>query len=271
MAKSKEWLDKVDKMLDDLASETDKVKQSQMYKNWLDCCAKFWHYSYGNQLLILWQMPEATRVAGYLKWQRMKRQVRKGERGISILAPGLKKIEADEEKKEIKVIQYFFPVSVFDISQTDGEPLPELDIRLSGNSYVEQFKRLVKFAESENIKVGLESLRYGQYGSSSNGSVMLSDTESVNTNLATLIHEVAHEFLHWNGERSTRQRMETEAESVSYVVLSYLGIECKAPVYLAGVGTDKKMLAASLDSIASAAKRIIIGIESQVEVKSEIA
>ncbi|MBU0599117.1 ArdC family protein, partial [Patescibacteria group bacterium] len=109
MAKSREWLDKVDEFVSDLAGEIDAVKASEAYRKHLDVMSTFWHYSFSNQMLLALQYPEATMVAGFRQWKKKGRWVRKGERAIHILAPGIKKVE-DGEGDEDRIIQYFFTV-----------------------------------------------------------------------------------------------------------------------------------------------------------------
>jgi hypothetical protein len=101
------------------------VKNSYEFKAWLACLAKFHQYSWRNRMLILLQNPDATRVRGYKQWQAMGRQVRKGEKAIRIVRPNPKKI-TPEDGSEPYYITYFTTANVFDVSQTDGDPLPTI-------------------------------------------------------------------------------------------------------------------------------------------------
>jgi hypothetical protein len=272
MAKSTEWIKKVESQVEKLANEVDAVKASEIYRKHLDTMSKFWHYSLHNQLLIAIQFPTALRVAGYNKWKEMGRWVKAGETAIRILAPGLKKVE--EEEGEEKTIQYFFPVCVFDISQTEGKPLDIMDCHIDGEGARMYLDSLASWCEENGIAIKLESLGYGHYGSSRNGSVVVNEDDNVNTQFATLVHELSHEFLHWtkeDGEKCSHQRVEAEAEGAAYVVLIHFGIETKAPEYLAIHTKDRKVLQESLGNISEAAKRIIAAVESKLAVEEEVA
>ena len=285
MAKSTEWIRKVESQVAQLADEVDAVKASEMYQEHLDTMSKFWHYSLHNQILIAMQwserrkqrpdedLPDVRMVAGFRKWKEMKRYVKPGEKAIRILAPGLRK-EEKENGDEEKVITYFFPVCVFDISQTEGEPLALMDTHLEGEGAGMYLDSLVAWCEENGIAVKMESLGFGHYGSSRNGSVMVNSDDNVNTQFNTLVHELAHEFLHWtkeDGEKRSHQRVEAEAEGAAYVVLTHFGMETKAPEYLAIHTKDRKVLQESLSNISEAAKRIIAAVESKLEVREEVA
>ena len=135
---------KVKSILKKLEEGVKDLFTSEKYKQYLSTMSKFHHYSFNNTILIAMQKPDATLVAGYTAWkQKFHRQVKKGEKGITILAPiKLKEKEADDSKtvaendeKEYKIHLLFRPVSVFDVSQTEGEPLPSLGVdELTGNA-----------------------------------------------------------------------------------------------------------------------------------------
>ena len=136
--------------------------------------AKFHRYSANNCLLILMQRPEATRVAGYRAWQQLGRQVRKGEKGIKILAPIRRKVAEDEETGEaVRVAKLvgFKTATVFNVSQTDGEELPEascpedLDPEEGAEIAEKVYKGLLSFCEAEGVAVEMEERRRGEYGS----------------------------------------------------------------------------------------------------------
>ena len=271
MARSTEWLKKVDSYLTQLADEKDMVRASEMFHKHLDTMSKFWHYSRHNQILVMLQMPEATLIAGYHKWKKMGRYVRKGEKALRILAPGkAKKQDEDVDDPNVRVIRYFFPVSVFDVTQTDGDDLDVLGMDIVGDEAKAYFDALIAHCKENGTEVKYESMGFGQYGASSNGSITIAEGGSHNTQFATAVHEMAHELLHWDGEKQTKLRVETEAESVAYVVLSHYGLETKAPEYLAIYNPDKKMLEASLGNISAVAKQIITAIESKL-VREEVA
>lgn len=264
MAKSREWLDKVDEFVSDLAGEIDAVKASEAYRKHLDVMSTFWHYSFSNQMLIALQYPEATMVAGFRQWKKKGRWVRKGERAIHILAPGIKKVE-DGEGDEDRIIQYFFTVTVFDISQTEGEALPIMQGKVEGSDARPYFDALVAHCELNGTTVKYESLWDGYYGSSRNGEIILNGEHPINTLFGTVVHEMAHELLHWDGEKGTKLRMETEAEGVSYVVLRHFGLPTSAPTYLALCRSDGDALKESFGNISDVAKQIITAVESGLQ------
>ena len=118
--------ERVEEALERLESGVSRILDGEEFKRYLSVAAKFHRYSANNCLLILMQWPDATRVAGYRKWQQMGRQVHKGEKGIKILAPISRKVAEDEETGEAaRALVGFKAATVVDISQTDGEPLPE--------------------------------------------------------------------------------------------------------------------------------------------------
>jgi len=266
MAKSTQWLKKVDSYLEQLTNETDDVRASEIFKRHLDTMSKFWHYSQYNQILIMLQMPEASLVAGYQKWLQMGRQVKRGERGLKILAPGFKKDE-DSDDPDVRIIRYFFAVSVFDISQTEGDELDVINSDIEGDGARKYFDALVAHCRENGADVKYESMGFGHYGASQNGEIIIAEDGTFNTKFATAVHEMAHELLHWDGKKDTKRRMETEAESISYIVLRHYGIETKAPEYLAFHNLDKKLLEASLGNISEGAKQIITAIESKMAIE----
>ena len=254
--------------LKQLAAETDEVKRSEIFKRYLETMSKFWRYSYHNQLLIVHQMPRATRVAGFRKWREMGRWVRKGSKAIRILAPRFRKMLVyDEETKgfiEKEEVVYFVPVPVFDLSQTEGQPLPEVQISVEGDNYRSFLDNLLAFCESKKIKVNFRNLGInGLYGYSKGGQIAITNTESINTQVNTMIHEVAHEILH-RGKTLPKQETEIQAEGVAYVVTRHFGMENKSFNYLALYDADYKKIMENLKAISRAAKEIIEFLEGRI-------
>jgi len=256
-----EFMNDIEKYLKQLASETDEVKQSEFFKHYLDTMSRFWKYSYHNQLLIFYQKPEATTVAGFRTWHSLGRWVKKGSKGIRILAPYTKKIiEKDHKtgKEKEKAITLFFPASVFDLSQTEGKPLPEIDITISGDGYGMFLEKLIVFCTQKSIKVDFKTLGVnGLYGYSTGGQIAITDTESINTQVNTLIHEIAHEILSHKDQKISRQQREIQAEGVAYVVTKHFGMENKSVNYLAFYDADYRKIMENLKAIAEASKEII--------------
>lgn len=198
------------------------------WKAWLGTQAKFHRYSWNNTLLIMMQKPEATQVAGYRTWQGMGRQVRKGEKSIGILAPIFAKAK-DAEGKDEKRLVGFRAVSVFDVSQTDGEPLPTSGVALvEGDAPAGLWDALAAQVEANGY-----SLERGECGGANgwtNGTtktIRVRDDVSDGQAVKTLAHEVAHMMLHMDGDEAMTHRgiAEVEAESVAFIVAGAHGMD----------------------------------------------
>jgi len=268
MEYANKFLNEVTAFLKELASETDKVKQSEFFKQYLEIMSKFWRYSYRNQLLILSQMPNATRVAGLRKWRELGRFVKKGSKAIRIIAPHFEKImELDPDTGKLiekEEVAYFSPAPVFDISQTEGDPLPDINITVDGDNYRGFLEMLVDFCTWKKIKVDFRNLGInGLYGYSKGGQIAITNTESINTQVNTIIHEVAHELLH-KGFPTSRQRREIQAESVAYVVTKHFGMENRSYNYLALYSANYKRIMENLKAVSRAAQEIIEFLEGRI-------
>ena len=245
----------VEAKLKELATETDAVRKSAQFQQYLDAMAKFHDYSLHNQLLIIFRMPTASRVAGFKAWQELGRKIKKGSKAIQILAPRIR-VEKKDGKEE-EVICNFFPVSVFDISQTEGEELPELDVALQGNDQQKLLEALGEFCEVRNIKLDFKELGVnGLYGYSQGGRVVVSSKDSVNMQVNTLVHEIAHELLHHPSDLPKQQK-EIQAEGTAYVVCKHFGLETKSFTYLALHSADSAQIMENLEAIAKASREVI--------------
>lgn len=275
--------------------------QSDRYRNYLTTMSRFHRYSLNNVMLIHAQRPDATLVAGFSKWKNsFGRHVKKGEKGIQILAPTPYKIKQEEQKldpdtklplldengepiteeKEI-TIPMFKVVSVFDVSQTDGKPLPQISSALTGDVaeyeiFLEALRRTapvpISFQEMEPNMDG--------YFAPKKQAIFLREGMSQVQTICAAVHEVAHSKLH-NYEHMTevaddgetllvpeekdRNTEEVEAESVSYAVCQYFGIETAENSfgYIAtwSHGKELKELRASLETINKTSSELISGIE----------
>ncbi len=206
-------------------------------------------------ILITVQKPEATRVAGFKTWKDLGRFVKKGEKGIAILAPCLPpkelKPEPKEEDEEIMASPvYFRVVHVFDISQTEGEPLPEFEVpSLTGEANEELFERLMAISRVQGLDVSFDS-RPDQdpaiKGTYSGKSIWDSPEESRAQQLKTLLHEVAHYYSE-DVFRIPRRDAETIAESVAFSVGAHFGFDSgvRSFSYVALWAEDKKVLEAN--------------------------
>ena len=245
----------VKEKLQELAAKTDAVKKSEEFQHYLDTMAKFWEYSYHNQLLIYFRMPTASQVAGFKAWQELGRKIKKGSKAIQILAPRIR-VEKKDGKDE-EVICNYFPVNVFDISQTEGEELPDISIALKGDDQQKLLEALQNFCEVRQIKLDFQNLGVnGLYGYSQGGKVVVSSSDSVNMKVNTLVHEIAHELLHHPSELSKQQK-EIQAEGTAYVVCKHFGLETKSFTYLALHEVDASQIMDNLEAIAKASKEVI--------------
>jgi hypothetical protein len=265
--------------IEQLANETDAARQSELFSNYLRASAAFWDYSWHNQMLIWKQKPDASFVGGFNTWLKCGRYVRKGEKGIAILAPMFfkdKNADGDETKRI-----WFKVVYVFDMSQTDGSPLPELPTKSTGERGADMLSRLLRFAESRGITVRFveQCCLNGAAGTSRGNEIEIRTAETdITTQAATLAHEIAHSLLHWDadGHKITtrdgrdigKQQRELEAEAVAYVVGSYFGIQSPSDFYLAAYNVTPAMLLEAIETIAKSVKTILEGCQ-QVEPETE--
>jgi antirestriction protein ArdC len=272
--------------IEQLANETDAARQSELFRNYLKTSAAYWDYSWHNQMLIWRQKPDATFVGGFNTWLKCGRFVRKGEKGVAILAPMFfkdKKQAADGSDEETRRI-WFKVVYVFDISQTDGTALPELPTKSIGERGQDMLNRLLRFAESRGITVRfVEKCKLnGAAGTSRGTEIEIRTTETdVTTQAAALAHEVAHSLLHWttdgkkitcrDGKEIDKQQRELEAEATAYTVCSYFGIQSPSEFYLAAYQVRPAMLLEAVETIATTVKTILKGCpQEEVEEATEV-
>jgi len=236
MARTAEQQAKQAELVDRLERGILELTSSARWQEYLTTAAKFHHYSANNVMLILMQKPDATRVAGFRTWLSMERAVRKGERGIAILAPCVYggQIREDEETGERVTTERrvvgFRAVYVFDVSQTDGDELPSPVVLLEGDSAVELLARLELVAG----ELGYHVERADFCGSQTNGDtsfelkrIRLNRDRSIDQQAKTLAHELGHVLCHHERANysAERERCELEAESVAFVVCSSSGLE----------------------------------------------
>jgi antirestriction protein ArdC len=243
------------------------LKQSDEWTRWLNVQSRFHHYSWGNCVLIAMQRPDATRVAGFHKWLELGRCVRKGERGIQILAPMVGKKSKDADPNEPKVCFGFRGVYVFDVSQTDGENLPEVCNRLEGDDPDGLFEQLTALANDRGVSVEFAD----DLGTANGVYAFTSKTISIRAGLSpaqavkTLVHEIAHALLHdEHAAIADRNGCELEAESVAYVVTSALGIDASGYSfgYIAAWAKDTAQFEKSAERINKTAHGILSSLEA---------
>ena len=239
--------------------------ESETLANYLRLMSRFRKYSWGNCLLIYSQRPDATHVAGFHAWLKLRRYVRKGEKGIVILAPMVGRKKSDDELAEDRETRIFGfrAAHVFDVSQTEGEPLPEF-ATVQGDP-AEYTERLKSFIAAKGISLEFSDDVAPANGTSAGGKITVRPDLSLAETFATLVHETGHELLH-RGERRTQTThtvRETEAEAVAFVVSSAIGLD----VNTAGVdyiklhSGDKATLAESLALVQQTAAEILNAIQ----------
>ena len=240
---------------------------SAVLKQYLAVMSRFRKYSWTNCLLICAQFPAATFVGGFHFWMKLGRHVRKGEKGIAILAPivGGKRSSDDEEMEQNEQTRVFGfkACHVFDVSQTDGADLQEF-ASTKGDPQ-DYLSRLTRFVASQNISLEYDPRIAPARGMSSGGKITLLPNLSPAETVATLAHEIGHELLH-RGERrnqTTHTVRETEAEAVAFVVCSAIGLDTNTASadYVQLHGGDKATLAHSLARIQQTASVILQAIE----------
>ena len=296
-----------DKRADQLKEITERLEQgvkdiftSEMYTKYLLTMSKFHNYSFNNTLLIAMQRPDATLVAGYNTWKnKFNRYVKKGEKGIQIIAPAPVKEREEREKidkdtgltvlnesgePEIEVVERVIPrfrvTTVFDYAQTDGEPLPTLEV----NELTARVKDYTLLKEAIE-QVSPVPIRFGEIEGNAKGYYSHVDKEicvradmGESQTIKTMIHEVAHAMLHdsdqmkQRGEEKDQLTKETEAESIAFTVCSALGIDTSdySFPYVASwaSGKELKELKDSMDTIRLTAADFLEKLETAVAERS---
>lgn len=237
-----------------LANEVDAATQAAGFQAAVEAMARFWPYSVNNQWLIRGQRPDATQVAGRRVWAQQGRTPRADARPISILAPTRGGFP-------------FMVVSVFDVSDTDGAPLPGIDTSLTGDTAP------VELLEQAAAHLGIQvvtgptratGLGHTIVGESRGGEVRIMPGLPRDERTAVLAHELAHELLHRSTQtmetrarRPSHAERETEAEATSYVIMRALGVPSKAPTYIAWCGGEGAAVMRSMGRIQRAARTIL--------------
>ena len=280
--------------------------ESEKYMRYLSVMSRFHRYSVNNTMLIYMQKPDATLVAGYNKWKnQFERHVKRGEHGITIIAPTpfKKKIEEQKldpdtkapmldaegkiimEEREVE-IPMFRPVKVFDVSQTDGKPLPELASSLSGNvQNYEAFMEALRRSAPVPLSVEPMAANMDGYFSPDQQRIAIREGMSEVQTVSAAVHEIAHSKLHNYAKvqeeaaragdkeppkKKDRNTEEVEAESISYAVCQYYGIQTgeNSFGYIANWSQGKELpeLRASLETINKAAGELIADIDRHYKV-----
>jgi antirestriction protein ArdC len=243
---------------------------SEALTAYLTAMSRFHNYSFGNILEIARQKPDATRVAGLHAWNQLGRKVKKGERGIRILAPivGIRRKPEEEAEKDITkqnrpVLVGFRNAYVFDISQTEGAELPE-HATVKGDAGANR-DRLIEFVNAQGIELEFNERIAPAMGMSYGGKIVLLPGQSKAEEFSTLVHELAHEMLHKADRRTTTARVvrETEAEAIAFVVSKAVGVETgtASADYIQLYHGNASLLAESLEVIQKASAVILAAME----------
>lgn len=283
--RSEKASDRLKEITDRLEQGVTELFDSDHYKEYLRVMARFHRYSFNNTLLIAMQCPGATRLAGFQSWKKFGRCVKKGEKGIKVIAPTpfKKTVEEDGEEKVIVVPRYKV-VSTYDISQTEGKPLPSIATPLTGN--MERYDDfMAALAQVSPVPIG-----FGDISGSAHGYYDLKEKRiavregmSEQQTLKTLIHEVSHAKLHDFDLKAPpderpdidRQTMECQAEAVAFVCCERFGLDTSGYSfgYIAGwsSGRELKELRSSLEIIRNTAAEIIDSVEGCLqEMRQEV-
>ena len=242
---------------------------------YLSAMGKFHNYSFGNILEIARQKPDATRVAGLYAWNQLGRKVMKGQKGIRILAPviGIRRKKDEEAKKDIRtqnqgVLVGFRSAYVFDVSQTDGKELPELSSKVSGD-VGERRERLVDFIIAQGIALEFKEGIAPALGMSYGGKIVILPGQSPAEEFSTLVHELAHEFLHKAERRTATTKVvrETEAEAIAFVVGQTIGLTTgrASADYIHLYHGNAALLTESLEVIQKTSAVILSALENPAE------
>lgn len=286
----------MDSIMQSLESGVEELFTSNRYKEFLKTMAKFHNYSFNNTMLIAMQRPDATLVTSYKNWQSMGRQVMKGEKGITIIAPApykkMKEKEVlDENQRPIMgtdgkpkteqvevTVPHFKAVTVFDIAQTSGEPIQTLAPELL-TAAVQDFDSFMQAIQ----KISPVPIRFDEIDGNANGYYHNADKEIVikkglseSQTLKTAIHETAHAKLHDReimeslGLEKDRLTKEVEAESVAYCVCSSFGLDTSdySFPYIAGWSSSREMkeMKTSMDVIRKTAGEMIDQLTEELEI-----
>ena len=223
---------RTDEALDRLSRGIAQLTSSDTWHAWLSMQARFHHYSFSNTVLLLAQDPAATRVAGFHTWRRLGRHVRRGQSALWILAPITRRVAADDVDDQPadarRVVTAFRPVPVFDVAQTEGNPLPEACTRLSGDDSLGVYAALVQFAGSIGFIVQDHAFDSETNDDCSHAlrRIRIETSLAPAHRVKTLAHELARAILH--AERTEPGLMELEAESVAFIACDALGIDAGA-------------------------------------------
>jgi len=275
--------DAVDQLHQQLQDSLQELVTSEDWQRALTVAARFHDYSFANTRLI-WAQSIArgstpSRVAGYRAWQKLGRNVRKGERGLQILAPVIRKVTLDSGEEEEKRVVGFRVVHVFDIAQTDGDPLPEVPIALVDGDLPSHWEQVCGLITKSGFDLEVADIdRLGEANGVTDWKqrdVVVRASLPGAQRFKTAVHELAHIRLHepnTDGRPSCRGIIEVEAESVAYMVCAGLGIDSGG--YSLGYvaswsGGDLTKVAATANRVIGCAREVLAQIEQERQLERE--
>ncbi len=250
----------------DLIAAITEIRDEKKFVDYLNFCSRFHRYSFSNRILIWSCRPDATLVAGFKTWPKMGRRVKKGAKGIPIFTPMTirKKQDTDEDTEEEDFLR-FKVAYVFDVSDTEGDPLPRLDI-LAVDGETRLLGAMEAFTRSLGIKLGYSSDKALEYlraaGVSAKGRIEIKSSLTSSQRFYVLAHELAHELMHDLQARKTLSTKvkELEADATAYVVSKHFGLETRSRFYLALYRVEEVDVRESMNRIVGTASRIIRGV-----------
>ncbi len=260
-----------ERVLELVAAVADPTRGDEVFSNYMRWVSQLYtSYSWANTMLILSARPDATYCAGYKRWQRLGRQVRFGQKGIPILVPmhGAA-IEVEDPYSEDPIIHRpvrgFCVGHVFDVSQTDGAPIPNFKVDLGENSRP-LLDAAVGLAAERGIEVEFRPLMGSMNGVSQLGRVVLNSARPTGVQAQTILHELGHETMHDRQSRveGNRSLHEGEAEGAAWATLQHFGFEGtmnNAATYIRSHHAEPRDLLGSLERITATAHDLIQGLE----------
>lgn len=267
--------EKTKELFNKLVNGVTNIIKSGEFEKFLKFSKNFHNYSFNNIVLIFSQMPEATQVAGFKKWESMGRRLKKGAKGIQIIYPIKKKqtvklqnqesIIENEEQKEEKTVEYmsYAYTYVYDISQTFGENMPLEDNRINSNNMIEFLQFLKSFSPYPIIEDNLYGGTQG-YWSPKYKHIVLKKQLSVDDKVSVLLHELTHALYDDFNYKEDRNLSETFVESVAFIVADYFGLDtskCSFNYITEYANGDVKVMLELGDKIQKTANQFIKQIE----------
>lgn len=286
--KYEEAMKRSDEAIGELARDLEQGKSEQLIR-YLEFCSKFHRYSFRNQILIAMQCPTATLVGGFHSWRDVGRFVKKGEKGIAILAPVLVKAgkkdsdvpispqqeQASSTVPEKRRLAGFRLAHVFDIAQTEGKEMPMVSLDTVQGDPGDHLQHLEAIVRSQEIELVDSACLDGALGKSWGGKIEVLGTLDLATRFAVIAHEFAHELLHRGDRRqnTTKILRETEAEAVAYILCRAVGFppSSRSADYIQLWSGDLELFNQSLELIRTISTKILSWLETQANPPAPVA